>query len=157
MAMIFSNLHPRPKITEWLPLIVVFLAAGFTYFITLVIEDRRHKRELKRQVYFELIDAITKTRKVYEDSLLGPKPDEAKKDKDIEIAHAFVAAKVKAYIGGSKELNSLVDEQLQAAITSDNKTYQEFLKKLTGKMTAELVKPSIIKKLRSLLKERMAK
>lgn len=132
------------KITDWLPLIVVFLAAGFTYFITVTMEKRKHKWELKRQVYFELIDVITWTRKVYEDNQINPVSEDPtedieRKDNEIKIAHAFVAAKMKVYICGSDELNSFIDAQLPTALRSNNEIYKELLKKLKTIMKKELV------------------
>jgi hypothetical protein len=126
----------------WFPLIIVLFAGLINFLINLTIEGLKHRKELKRQVYFELIDVITKTRKVYEDNILYKQlPDVEKKDKDIEIVFAFQAAKFKAYVGGSKEVNAFIDTQYKKVIEQDNKTYQKFFKGLIDLMTQELVKP----------------
>ncbi len=133
-----------------LPLIVVAVGSIITYFITVTIEEQKHRRELKRQVYFELIDVITRARKVYDDNRLNPlsedpTKDKERRDKEIEIAYAFQAAKFKAYVGGSKEFNRLIDTTLPPDVirNSDIMTYQGSIKALTDQMTRELVKPTI--------------
>ncbi len=139
-----SQVTQSLKIIDLLvPLLVVVLGATITFFITIYIENRRQKWELKREVYFEIIDIITKVRKVIEDNKFNPvsedpEADNERKDREIGIAHEFVAAKAKAYVGGSKELNRLLDERLDDAIKSDTKKYQKFLIDVTNKMTKEL-------------------
>ena len=94
--------------TDWLtvliPVLVVFLAAFFTYFITVTIERQKHRRELKSQAYFELLDLITKARKVETDSRGGKLLSEEKKGKDIEIAHALWQLSLKLILREAKNL-----------------------------------------------------
>jgi hypothetical protein len=147
------------KITDWLPLVAVFLTAIFTYFITTTIQEWNHRKELKRQVYFELIDVITKARKVYDDNRLNPVQEDPTKqtredrdriDREMTIPYAFQAAKFKTYAGGSKEFNNLIDTQLNKRNPIKNGTnqeYQRFMKSLTDQMTKELIKKPFFEKI----------
>jgi hypothetical protein len=139
------------NITDWLPLVAVILTAIFTYYITTTIQERYHRKELKRQVYFELIEVITQAKKIFEDNRINPvseDPDKdvERKDKEIEIATAFIAAKFKAYVGGSKEFNALLDATLPVDVlqSSNLMTFQSLMKKLTDQMTGELIQPTFM-------------
>jgi hypothetical protein len=149
------------KITDWLPLIAVFLTAIFTYFITATIQERNHQKELKRQAYFELIDVITKTRKVYDDNRHNPVQEDPEKqtaedreriEREMMIPYAFQAAKFKTYVVGSKEFNELIDTQLKEKDPVKNGNdleYQRFMKSLIDQMTKELINQTFIKKANS--------
>jgi hypothetical protein len=87
---------PQDLIKDWLPLLAVFLTAIFTYFITSSIQERNHRKDLKREVYFELIDVITNARKVYDDNRRNPlnedpntqtREDLDRMDKEIMVAY----------------------------------------------------------------------
>lgn len=145
--------------TNWPPLIVpliaVVLTAILTYTIASTIEENRHRKELKRIVYFELIDFITKAKKVYEDNKFNPVSDDPKKDverkdREMMIATEFTAAKFKTYVGGSNELNNLIDKELSKDILKDCdlKTYQQIMKKLIGQMKRELITPTILERIK---------
>jgi len=134
-------------------LLVVVVGGIITYYTTVTIEERKSRRELKRQVYFELIDVITNAKKVFEDNRLNPvsedpERDEERKDKEMGIAFAFQAAKFKAYVGGSKEFNKLIDSKLPPDVLrdSDIETYQRSIKVLTDQMTKELIQPTFMEK-----------
>jgi hypothetical protein len=125
---------PQDLIKDWLPLIAVALTALFTYYITSTVQEWNRRKELKRQVYFELIDVITKVKRVYEDNKFSPvSPDPEKdmerKNKEISIATEFQASKFKAYVGGSKEFNELIDNKLPPDVLKncDLKTYKSII------------------------------
>lgn len=146
------------KITDWLPLLAVFLTAIFTYFITTTIQEWNHRKELKRHVYFELIDVITRARKVYDDNQRNPvEEDPAKQtaedrdriDREMMIPYAFQAAKFKTYAVGSKEFNNLIDTQLKEKNPikmGSSQEYQIFMKSLTDQMELELINRTFIEK-----------
>lgn len=157
------------KITDWLPLLAVPLTAIFTYFITATTQERKHRKELKRGVYFELIDVITKARKVYEDNKRNPvEEDPAKQtledrdriDREMMIPYAFQAAKFKTYAVGSKEFNNLIDIQLRekdSIKAGTNQEYQAFLKILTEQMEHELIEQTFIENIISWVKKIVSK
>jgi hypothetical protein len=157
------------KITDWLPLLAVFLTAIFTYYITATIQEWNHRRDLKRHAYFELIDVITKTRKVYDDNRRNPvEEDPAKQtnedrdriDREMMIPYAFQAAKFKTYAVGSKEFNNLIDTQLKEKDPiklGSNQEYQRFMKSLTDQMEHELIHQTFIEKVISWSKNLLGK
>ena len=151
------------KITDLIPLVAVILTAIFTYFITATIQERNHRKELKRQVYFELIDVITKIRKVNDDNRRYPVNEDPKTqtaddrdriDREMTIPYTFIAAKFKIYAVGSKEFNNLIDTMLEKGNPVRNGTnseFQEFLGRLIIQMQKELVEPTIKEKIVSWL------
>lgn len=47
------------KFTDWLPLVVVIIGGIFTYYTAIVLERRKRKFDLKRQIYFEVIEIFS--------------------------------------------------------------------------------------------------
>lgn len=47
------------KITDWLPLAVVIVGGILTYYTAIVLERRKRKFELKREIYFEAVELFS--------------------------------------------------------------------------------------------------
>jgi len=137
-----------------LPFLVVVVGGIITYYITVTIEERKSRRALKVQVYFELIDVIVQAKRVFEDNRLNPVSevpgkDKEIKDKDMGVASAFLVAKLKAYVGGSEEFNKLIDSKLPPNVLKDSdiETYQRSVKLLIDQMKKELTQPTFMERI----------
>jgi hypothetical protein len=107
------------RILDWLPILVVIIGGLITYFVTSTIEERKRHFELKKQVYFEFIDQITKAKRLdAELRRLEQLPSDIGRDLAINRQHALItdmrpdfdAAKLKVQVCGSDKVKILIHD-----------------------------------------------
>jgi hypothetical protein len=142
------------KFTDWLPILVVVVGGLITFFVTSTIEESKRHYELKKQVYFEFIDQITKTRSlIIELRKIDQLPPGL--DRDIALRNQFArvnemdpqfdAAKLKVQVCGSDEIGDLIKDWTLTAVSTQphSARFDDISNAVCDAMRRELTKPKL--------------
>jgi hypothetical protein len=142
-ASINATLNPTPPnlIKDWLPsiisIVVVIIGGLITYFVAIRIEEQKHQYELKKEVYFGVLDAIYEVNRLRIELYRSIHRD-ARKDSNLssieettkmllELTLLLKLHQSKMQICANEEINRIFDDVIvKAPNIRDDGTYIEF-------------------------------
>ena len=151
-ATLIQPLQPLWK--DWLPAIVsvavVIIGGIITYFVTITIEERKRHYELKKQVYFEFMDQITRARRlILEQKRIESLENYLTKGLDLkenfcqvkDMYPNFDAAKLKVQVCGSDKIKNLIEAWTVTAILTElnSEKFDDITRNVTDAMREELI------------------